>query len=97
MTRRLIIRIQKLFPVFGSKGILITQKRKKHGNALKHGIARNCALSKVPFQSRIKLPNYDTRSGSFRTCSLDPTLVRNLVLRTDAVFTLFPLFSISRG
>ena len=71
--------MQKVFPVFESKGFRIAENRKNSRNQLNTGIARKLYTSKVPFENRIIWPTSNTQSGSFGSRALDPALVRNQV------------------
>ena len=72
-----------------SKGIISAQKLENVKKTWKHGIALKRVFAKLPFHSRIYLPNSTPQSGSFGSRLLDPALVHVSVSRIGSVYAVF--------
>ena len=75
-TRLLIVNNTFCISLFKCKGIIAEKFNKSAEKRRKHRIARERALTKVPFQAGSQMPNSRGRSGSFGQCPGDPALVR---------------------
>ena len=69
--------MQKVFPLFESKGIYDTILLNYAHLCSFPGIARKCVHAQLPFHTGSDMPNSTTRSGSFGTRRLDPAPVRD--------------------